>query len=153
MHGWRKDRGGRWGRREERWKGINDTKTAIPTFRPCTALRGRIREYRVRTFDTVAGGRRELGSFTLLHANQGGGRNRRKEDRGETRRRRLRHVNEERYPWRKKRRREGRRHVTPTASRAKRGVNAITCNYVSRGCNYTVARPRYGKIDGVRSTV
>lgn len=29
---------------------IDDTKTAIPTFRPCTELPGRIREYRVRTY-------------------------------------------------------------------------------------------------------
>lgn len=47
QRGWRRRR-----RREKRWKGINDTKTAIPTFWPCTALRGRIREYRVRAFDT-----------------------------------------------------------------------------------------------------
>lgn len=50
QRGWRRRRR-RW-RREKRWKGINDTKTAIPTFWPCTALRGRIREYRVRAFDT-----------------------------------------------------------------------------------------------------
>lgn len=41
---------GRNEREKRRGEGINDTKTAIPTFRPCMAVPGRIREYRVRTF-------------------------------------------------------------------------------------------------------
>lgn len=36
--------------REKRGERIDDTKTAIPTFRPCTAVPSRIREYSVRTF-------------------------------------------------------------------------------------------------------
>jgi len=36
--------------REKHEEGIDDTKTAIPTFRPCMALPGHIKEYRVCTF-------------------------------------------------------------------------------------------------------
>lgn len=128
-------RGRRW-RREKRWKGINDTKTAIPTFRPCTALRSRIREYRVRAFDTEKKGGR-FSSFTLLHANRPRGEEEGidgKQDPGRSRRR-LRHVNEGRILGEGER--EERRHADTL--RVKRGVNAIMCNYVSRGCSYTVA--------------
>lgn len=65
--------------REKRGERIDDTKTAIPTFRPCTALPGRIREYSVRIFH-----REEAWQFYTSTRESGtrrGGKNRRpKED-------------------------------------------------------------------------